>query len=118
MKEFIGYRGRRSPLEVTPNGLILNTKFIRFIIFILRMVTIAITEENRRKLLSIAADLQKKTGRRVDFDEVISYLTRTYERSIRRSELFELFCKPVEGGDLNTLYAELISERREDEQRI
>jgi len=82
------------------------------------MVTIAINDENRRKLLSIAADLQKKTGRRVDFDEVISFLTRTYERNLRRMEMFQLFCRPVVGADFNSLYAELIAERRKDEQRI
>jgi len=82
------------------------------------VVTIAINDENRKKLLLIAADLQKKSGRRVDFDDVISFLTGTYEHSLRRKEMFELFCKPVAGADFGNLYAELIAERRKDEQRI
>lgn len=82
------------------------------------MVTIAVSDENRRRLLAIAADLQKRTGKRVDFDEVISFLTRTYERGLRRMKMFELFCRPVVGADFNSLYAELIAERRRDERRI
>jgi len=82
------------------------------------MVTIAIRDENRKKLLLIGADLQKKSGKKVDFDDVISFLTRTYEYNLRRKEMFEFFCKPVVGADFGNLYAELIAERRKDEQRI
>jgi hypothetical protein len=82
------------------------------------MVTIAIKDENRKKLLLIAADIQKKSSRKVDFDDVISFLTRSYEHNLRRMEMFELFCKPVPGVDFGNLYVELVAERRKDEQRI
>jgi len=100
-----------------------NTNFISFIVCLLyigvvKTVTIAIKDENRKKLLLIAADLQKKSSKKVDFDDVISFLTRTYEHNLRRREVFEFFCRPVAGADFGDLYAELIAERRKDEQRF
>jgi len=35
---------------------------------------LTISKENRRRLLRIAGDLQRETGRRISFDDVISYL--------------------------------------------
>jgi hypothetical protein len=81
------------------------------------MVTIAINDENRKRLLAIAADLQKKSGKKINFDDVISYLAKVYEQDFRRPELFEQFCQPIAGVSFETLYAELIMERKRDEQR-
>jgi len=81
------------------------------------MVTVAISDENRKRLLAIAADLQKETGRRVDPNEVIGFLIEAFERSYRKIELFRLFCRPVAGVSFKDLYAELVAERSEDERR-
>ncbi len=81
------------------------------------MVTISISEETRRKILSIAGDLQRLKGERVDLDEVISYLTDAYRKGEKRKDLFELFCRPVSGARFRDLYASLVRERRMDERR-
>lgn len=81
------------------------------------MVTISLREETRKKILSIAGELQKEKGDRVDFDEVINYLADAYTKRERNIELFELFCRPVQKARFKDLYALLIKERRIDEQR-
>ena len=80
------------------------------------MVTIAVDNETGKKLLEIASDLQKKLGRRVDFNETISYLISLYEKKRKNPELFKLFCKPIEGLRFEGVYQELIEERRRDEK--
>ena len=81
------------------------------------MVTISLREETRKKILSIAGELQKQKGDRVDFDEVINYLADAYKKGEQNRELFELFCRPVPKARFKDLYALLIKERRMDEQR-
>ena len=81
------------------------------------MVTISIREETRKKILFIAGDLQKQKGDRVDFDQVINYLADAYKKSERKTDLFELFCKPVPKVKFENLYGNLIRERRMDESR-
>ena len=81
------------------------------------MVTISISEETRRKILSIAGDLQKQKGDRVDFDQVITYLADAYKKNERKQHLFELFCKPVPKAKFEELYGALVKERRMDESR-
>lgn len=82
------------------------------------MVTIAVSEENRAKLLRIAGELQKNLGKRVSFDEVISYLIGLYEEKRRRLELFRLFCEPVEGASFEEAYRELVRTRRKEEEQL
>lgn len=66
-------------------------------------------------MLSIAGELQKLKGERVDFDQVINYLADVFKKNERRMDLFELFCKPVRKTKFENLYGELIRERRMDE---
>lgn len=80
------------------------------------MVTISISEETRKKILSIAGELQKQKGHRVDFDEVIRYLANIYKKSEKKQELFELFCAPTRVR-FKDVYAMLMKERRTDERR-
>ena len=80
------------------------------------LVTIAVSEENRAKLLRIARELQKNLGKKVSFDEVISYLVGLYEEKQRRLEFFRLFCEPVEGASFEKAYRELVRARRKEEQ--
>jgi len=47
------------------------------------MVRLTVSEENRRRLLRIAGDSQRETGRRISFDDVISYLAESYESELR-----------------------------------
>jgi hypothetical protein len=81
------------------------------------LVTISIREETRKKILSIAGELQKQKGVRVDFDQAISYLADAHKTNERKKELFELFCKPVPKAKFEDLYGALVKERRMDESR-
>ena len=78
------------------------------------LVTISIDELNRKRLLSIASDLQKKTGERVDFDEVISHITQHYESNQKRPDLWDIFTHPLPSVQFEELYREMIRERRRD----
>lgn len=82
------------------------------------MATISIEESTRKKLLSIAADLQKEKGERVDFDHVISYLTESFHSKRRRPELFERFASGIPGVKFQDAYDELMRERRRDEKLL
>ena len=51
---------------------------------IMDMTTITISEKTKKELLKVAADLQTKRGKKVDYEEAIEYLIQT---SRRRPEL-------------------------------
>jgi hypothetical protein len=76
--------------------------------------TVSITEEVREKLVKIAADLQKKKGKRVDLNEAIEYLVSNSKQA-KRPDLLEKALAPPH--DFNRDYRELTDERRKDELR-
>lgn len=80
------------------------------------MVTIAISKETRRKLLEIASELQKNSEKKLDFEDVIEYLITLHEHKMKKPELFEAFCRPIEKVSFEEIYGELIKERRRDEE--
>ncbi len=82
------------------------------------MSTIFVSERTKKRLLTVAASLQEKLGKRVSFDDVISYLIDLYERDRGKPELFRLFCKPMPGVSFKEAYEELLRERRKDERRL
>jgi hypothetical protein len=55
--------------------------------------TISISEDLRKQLLKVAAELQAKTGEKVDYDEVVRYLL---SRVARDEQLFRQACSPVQ----------------------
>ena len=82
------------------------------------MVTIAIDETIRKKLLMIAANLQKKFGRKINYNDVLKYLTQLYEENTKNPEYFKRFCEHIQPDiTFNELYGELIKERRRDENK-
>ena len=82
------------------------------------MVTIAIDETIRKKLLMIAASLQKKLGRKINYNVVLQYLTQIYEENTKNPEYFKRFCEPIQSGiKFDEIYGELIQERRRDEKK-
>jgi hypothetical protein len=81
------------------------------------VTTIAIREETRRRLLRVAADLQKERGERCDFDSVIAHLIDTYERQKVDVKAWRQFAEPIRGVDFDALYRELLQERRLDNDR-
>lgn len=81
------------------------------------MTTISIKEDTRKELLKIAGEIQTKTKKRVDFDEVIRFLIDVYElKEIDRKE-WEKFTTPIQGIDFDTVYSDLVLERRLDEKQ-
>lgn len=75
------------------------------------METIKVKPETKRRLTEIAGILEKKTGKRVSYDDVINYLIRRRETASKRyaERLFGI----ASGLDL---YGELVTGRKEDEE--
>jgi hypothetical protein len=71
--------------------------------------TIKISKEAKEELVKVAADLQAKTGRRVDLDEALKHLIRSGRR---RPELLDESFGAVPSLSLDDLY----EERRRDER--
>ena len=73
-------------------------------------------EDTKIKLIKVAADLQKKTGSRVDFDRAISYLIDHYFNQEQDWEKFKIFCETMENVSPEDLLGELRRGRKEDEK--
>jgi septal ring factor EnvC (AmiA/AmiB activator) len=76
--------------------------------------TVSITEEVKAQLVKIAADLQKKKGRRVDLNEAIEYLVSA--RREKRPDLLEKTLAAIP-HHYDSDYKLLTTERRKDELR-
>ena len=74
-------------------------------------------DDTKIKLVKVAADLQKKTGERVDFDEAISFLIDQYLKQERDWEKFEIFSETIENITTEELMEELREGRKEDEKK-
>ena len=72
--------------------------------------TISISEDLRKQLLKLAAELQAKTSEKVDYDEVVRHLL---SRVARDEQLFRQACAPVQ-VDPSRVRAELRKVRAED----
>lgn len=48
----------------------------------MKMTTITISENTKKELLKVAADLQSKSGKKVDYEEAIRYLIAKSERNL------------------------------------
>ena len=82
------------------------------------MVTIAIKEKIRKRLLMIAGELQKEMGEKINFNDVLDYLTKKFEENRKKPELFKKFCEPpTPKVSFQELYDDLITERMNDEKR-
>jgi len=81
------------------------------------MATISIKEDTRKKLLQIAGEIQKKTQERADFDTVIRFLIDVYTEKQIDFEAWSKFTHPISGVDFESLYHDLILERRLDEKQ-
>jgi len=75
--------------------------------------TISISDKLRKELLRVAAQLQARSGEKVDYDQVVSYLL---SRVRRDEQLFKKACAPVD-LDLSSIGDELRRGRAEDERR-
>jgi hypothetical protein len=82
------------------------------------MGTVMLKEDTKIKLIKVAADMQKKTGRRIDFDGAISYLIDQYLNQNQDWEKFEIFCEPTKNVTSEELLEELKRGRNEDEKKF
>ena len=80
------------------------------------MGTVMLKDDTKTKLIKVAADLQKKTGERIDFDEAISFLIDQYLKQEQDWEKFNIFSKTIEHLSSEDLLEELRKGRREDEK--
>ena len=55
------------------------------------MATVQLSEETKRRLVELAAELQMRQKRRISLDEAVRHLLRELERSTVRRELFDEF---------------------------
>ena len=77
------------------------------------MTTISISEDLRKQLLKVAAELQARTGEKVDYDEVVRYLL---SRVARDEQLFKQACAPIDVDEAG-VRKELRKGRAEDKRR-
>ena len=73
------------------------------------MESIKIKPETKKKLTEIAGMLEKKTGKRVSYDDVINYLIEKRFKDRKAAEKLFGIAKGV------NLYEELLNGRKEDE---
>jgi hypothetical protein len=80
------------------------------------MTTISIKEDTRKKLLQIAGEIQRRTQERVDFDTVIRVLIDVYTEKQIDLQAWGRFTAPIEGVDFDSVYNDLVLERRADDR--
>jgi hypothetical protein len=76
--------------------------------------TIRVSRQTKEALLRVAARLQERTGKRVDFDEAINHLVHQEDKS---PDTFMNFVGSARGLESGILLDELAKERRQDELR-
>ena len=81
------------------------------------MGTVMLKDDTKTKLVKVAADLQKKTGERIDFDEAISFLIDQYLKQEQDWKKFEIFSETIENITTEELMEELRKGRKEDEKK-
>ena len=75
--------------------------------------TITISDDLKRDLLRVAAQLQAASGEKVDYDDVLRYLV---SKATRNLALFRLACSPTRVSS-NELRKELMKGREEDAKK-
>lgn len=76
------------------------------------MTTITISEKSRRELLKVAADLQSKTGKKVNYEEAIEWLILKSKRNP------ELFRRAMIGSGISPEeFRKTLREGREEDKR-
>jgi hypothetical protein len=75
--------------------------------------TISISDDLKKQLLKVAADIQARTGEKVDYAEAVRYLI---SRVARDEQLFKQACAPVD-VDASRMTEELRKGRAEDKKR-
>jgi predicted CopG family antitoxin len=84
---------------------------------IMKTTTITISDRTRQELLRIAADLQAKRGKKIDYEDVIEYLILKAKSNI---ELFRRATAPtgVSSAELQKILREGRAEDRRGEEEL
>ena len=78
------------------------------------MTTITIDNRTKEELLKIAAQLQMKLRRKVDYNTAIKHLISNYNKKKDKAKLKKA-CKEIEGIRIDQVLDVLYSERKKDE---
>ena len=84
---------------------------------LMNSTTITISDRTRRELLKVAAELQSKLGKKIDYEDVIEYLL---VKTRRNPELLKIATAPkgVPSSELQKLLKEGRSEDRRHEEEL
>jgi hypothetical protein len=58
-------------------------------------VTVGVSEDVKRKLSMIAAELSKESGRKIGFGDAVFYLTELYDTVKKNPEDLRQFCTSI-----------------------
>jgi hypothetical protein len=78
--------------------------------------TITIDNETRDQLLLVAADLQARQKRKVNYNDAIKYLIQRSSGRRLDVEKFKSACKQIPGADPKVLIESLYKERKHDDK--
>jgi len=81
------------------------------------MTTITIDDETKEELLKVAAQLQIKRKKKINYNTTIKYLIKNYfmKKNKKDKKKFKNACEIVENIDVNSVLEELYLERKKDE---
>ena len=78
------------------------------------ITTITIDDETKEDLLKIAAQLQIRRKKKINYDTTIKFLVENYQQKKDETK-FRKACKKVKNIDVNEVLDELYLERKRDE---
>ena len=79
-----------------------------------QITTITINDKTKEDLLKVAAQLQIKRRKKINYDTTIKFLIDNYQKK-KNKEQFYNACKKIENVDVDEVLSELYQERRKDE---
>lgn len=78
------------------------------------ITTITIDDKTKEGLLKVAALLQIKRMKKINYDTTIKFLIENYQKK-KNEEKFRTACKKIENIDVDNVLSELYQERKKDE---
>ncbi len=81
------------------------------------MTTITIDDETKEELLKVAAQLQIKRKKKINYNTTIKYLIKNYfmKKNKKDKKKFRNACGVVKNIDVNSVLEELYLERKKDD---
>ena len=79
-----------------------------------QITTITINDKTKEDLLKVAAQLQIKRRKKINYDTTIKFLIENYQEKKSKDKFYNA-CKKIENVDVDEVLSELYQERRKDE---